>query len=126
MNRLWAAGAILVILITICISAVFSTRNITASITEDIAHIAAASLEENKDTALTLSKQAAEKWQGHHQVLCTFMSHMQLEEIDRSLAALPAYLEHGEEADIQAECNRIIEMISHLDEAELPYIQNIL
>ena len=42
------------------------------------------------------------------------------------LAALPAFIELGEEADIQAECNRIIEMVQHLNEAELPYIQNIL
>ena len=103
-----------------------TTKSITTSITQDIAQIADTSLQDDKDTALTLSRQAGEKWQNHHAVLCTFMSHMQLEEIDRSLAALPAFIELGEEADIQAECNRIIEMVQHLNEAELPYIQNIL
>ena len=126
MNRLWAAAGLLAVLITICTLAVISTQSITNSITQDIEQIADTSLQDDKDTALTLSRQAEEKWQNHHAVLCTFMSHMQLEEIDRSLAALPAFIELGEEADIQAECNRIIEMVQHLNEAELPYIQNIL
>ncbi|MFR5069340.1 MAG: DUF4363 family protein [Eubacteriales bacterium] len=64
-------------------------------ITQDIEQIADTSLQDDKDTALTLSRQAEEKWQNHHAVLCTFMSHMQLEEIDRSLAALPAFIELG-------------------------------
>ena len=126
MNRLWAAAGLLAVLITICTLAVISTQSIRNSITQDIEQIADTSLQDDKDTALTLSRQAEEKWQNHHAVLCTFMSHMQLEEIDRSLAALPAFIELGEEADIQAECNRIIEMVQHLNEAELPYIQNIL
>ena len=121
MNRLWAAAGLLAVLITICTLAVISTQSITNSITQDIKQIADTSLQDD-----TLSRQAGEKWQNHHAVLCTFMSHMQLEEIDRSLAALPAFIELGEEADIQAECNRIIEMVQHLNEAELPYIQNIL
>ena len=126
MNRLWAAAGLLAVLITICTLAVTSTQSITTSITQDIAQISNISIQNDKTTALTLSKQAVEKWQKHHAVLCTFMSHIQLEEIDRSLAALPAYIELGEEADIQAECNRIVEMVQHLHEAELPYIQNIL
>lgn len=126
MNRLWAAAGLFAVLITICILAVTSTQSITTSITQDIAQIADISLQDDKNTALTLSKQAREKWQNHHAVLCTFMSHMQLEEIDRSLAVLPAYIELGEKSDIQAECYRIIEMVEHLNEAELPYIQNIL
>ena len=125
MNRLWAAAGLLAGLITIWTLAVISTQSITNSITQDIEQIADTSLQDDKDTALTLSRQAEER-QNHHAVLCTFMSHMQLEEIDRSLAALPAFIELGEEADIQAECNRIIEMVQHLNEAELPYIQNIL
>lgn len=126
MNRLWAAGIIVAVLITICTLAVLSTQNITASMTEDIKQIAATSLENDKETAIALSQKTAKNWQEHHAVLCTYMSHTQLEEVDRLLAALPAYIEYGEQADIQAECCRIIEMISHLDEAELPYIQNIL
>lgn len=126
MNRLWAAGAISLILAAICTTAVLATQNITDSMTEQIEQIANAVLEEDQQTAINLHKQVTEKWQVHHAVLCTFMSHMHLEEIDRSLAALSAYLESGEKADMQAECNRIIEMIRHLEETELPYIQNIL
>jgi len=85
MNRLWAAAGLLAVLITICTLAVISTQSITTSITQDIIQIADTSLQDDKDTALTLSRQAGEKWQNHHAVLCTFMSHMQLEEIDRSL-----------------------------------------
>ncbi len=126
MNRLWAAGAILLILIAVCTSAVFITQSITVSIVEQMEEISLTILKEDRQTATALCKKTIDKWHVHHAVLCTYMSHIQLEEIDRSLTALSAYLEYGEEADIQAECNRIIEMISHLQEAELPYIQNIL
>ena len=33
---------------------------------------------------------------------------------DRSLSSVTGFIELGEEADIQAECNRIIEMVQHL------------
>ena len=126
MNRVWAAGALIVALLGLCIWAVLSTQSATANITQDIAQIRASSLQDDKETALQLSRETAQKWQNHHAILCTFLSHLQLEEIDRSLAALPAYIELGEEADIVAECNRITEMVQHLEESELPYLQNIL
>lgn len=126
MNRLWAAGAILLILIAVCTASVFMTQSITVSIAEQIEQISLTISEEDRETAASLCKETIDEWQVHHAILCTYMSHIQLEEIDRSLSALSAYLEYGEEADIQAECNRIIEMMSHLQEAELPYIQNIL
>ena len=126
MNRLWAAAGLLLTLIIVCTLAIISTHTITNTITENIQQIANDSLENKTESALALSKQTIEKWQNHHAILCTFMSHMQLEEIDRSLSTLPAYIELGEQADIQAECNRIIEMVSHLNETEMPYIQNIL
>ena len=66
MNRLWAAAGLLAVLITICTLAVISTQSITTSITQDIALIADTSLQDDKDTALTLSRQAGEKWQNHH------------------------------------------------------------
>lgn len=126
MNRLWAAGIIVTILVAVCISAAFTTQSISTSITEQIDQIVTALSDDDKETAITLCRQTTDKWQEHHAVLCTYMSHIQLEEVDRSLAALSAYLEYGEEADIRAECNRILEMVTHLQEAELPYIQNIL
>lgn len=63
MNRLWAAAGLLAVLITICTLAVISTQSITNSITQDIEQIADTSLQDDKDTALTLSRQAEEKWQ---------------------------------------------------------------
>ena len=73
MNRLWAAAGLLAVLITICTLAVISTQSITTSITQDIIQIADTSLQDDKITALTLSRQAGEKWQNHHAVLCTFI-----------------------------------------------------
>ena len=61
MNRLWAAAGLLAVLITICTLAVISTQSITNSITQDIEQIADTSLQDDKDTALTLSRQAEEK-----------------------------------------------------------------
>ena len=60
MNRLWAAAGLLAVLITICTLAVISTQSITNSITQDIEQIADTSLQDDKDTALTLSSEAEE------------------------------------------------------------------
>ncbi len=70
MNRLWAAAGLLAVLITICTLAVISTQSITTSITQDIIQIADTSLQDDKDTALTLSRQAGEKW--HSCLICSW------------------------------------------------------
>ena len=125
MNRLWAAAGLLAVLTALCVWAGFSTSSITASLSQEMTQITEI-LTKDKAAALTLSRQAEEKWQSRHAVLCTFMSHTRLEEIDRSLSALPAYIELGEEADVRAECSRIAEMVQQLSEAEMQYFQNIL
>ena len=90
MNRLWAAAGLLAVLITICTLAVISTQSITNSITQDIEQIADTSLQDDKDTALTLSRQAEEKWQNHHAVLCTFtVSYTHLDVYKRQTKRLP-------------------------------------
>ena len=61
MNRLWAAAGLLAVLITICTLAVISTQSITTSITQDIAQIADTSLQDDKDTALTLGRRKMAK-----------------------------------------------------------------
>jgi len=56
MNRLWAAGAILLILIAVCTSAVFITQSITVSIVEQMEEISLTILKEDRQTATALCK----------------------------------------------------------------------
>ncbi len=126
MNRVWAAAGLLAAVAGLCAFCLWYVHLSTDNLTAELETITAALEREDRAVALQETESARKNWKQGHAVLCMFLSHVQLAEVDRSLAALPAYITLGEIADGVAECGRIAEMVRHLRESELPLVQNIL
>lgn len=67
-----------------------------------------------------------EQWDTLHRVLCLFLSHTTLEQIDQNLPALPQYLQQEESGLALAACARLLDQTDNLRDSEALLLENIL
>jgi hypothetical protein len=125
MKRLWVSAIILVSLLIICTLGYAQTRQISLSMTQTISSAKKAANGGNMDNALKLSQKAVNDWRECHKVLCMYMPHAKLEQIDQTLAGLPMLCYFGANDQFAADCDRSITQIGYLNESELPSLENI-
>ncbi len=126
MKRIWAAVILAAISLTICIIGLRHTQDVTAQMAQTVTMAKKAEERGDSAAAYTLSLKASQDWKNAHQALCTYMIHSQLEEIDQTLALLPALCKEGADDSFLSECDRGLVQISYLNESEIPNLQNIL
>lgn len=126
MKRLWAAGAIFVILAVLCTVGITTTSRLTEEISGTLNEISSAISSGDIGRANSLSQTVIEDWQRCHKTMSTYIPHNKLEEIDQTLATLPPLIETGNEDQAQAECARAVAQVKHIMDTELPTIDNVL
>lgn len=127
MKRVWAAAALFIMILGICIWGLITTNMMTGSIYSRLNEIKSEVKSGNKSTATALSETAIHEWHEYHMKMCTYMPHSRLEAIDQSLAALPPLINSESGTDqFEAECERAEAQIEHLKDTELPSLENIL
>ena len=126
MKRLWAAGAILVILIALCTVGITTTSRLTEEVSGALNEISAAISGGDIGRADSLSQTLVEDWHRCHKTMSTYIPHAKLEAIDQTLATLPPLLQTGNEDQAQAECARAIAQVRHIMDSELPTVDNVL
>lgn len=125
MKRLWAALILLVLLVTACIIGICHTRNVTADMVRTVSQAKAAQERGDTKAAFRLSEKARGDWRGKHRVLCVYMVHNRLEEVDQTLSALPELCRNGAKDAFLSECDKGLAQLSYLDESEIPNLENI-
>ena len=125
MKRLWISLAIFVVLTGMCIIGLQYTEGVSADMIRTVEEAKSAEQRGEVDAAVELSRKAGSDWRNMHRVLCTFMPHARLEAINQTLAGLPMLGQYGAKEQFLADCDRSIEQISYLNEAELPSLANI-
>jgi acyl-CoA reductase-like NAD-dependent aldehyde dehydrogenase len=125
MKRMWVALALFVLTVAACVVGITYTQNITAKMTETVSQAKAAQKRGDVDAACKLSEQAKSEWKEAHRLLCVYMVHDRLEEIDVTLAAMPELCRNGAEEEFLSECDRGLMQISYLNESEIPNLENI-
>lgn len=125
MKRMWAVLILLVLMLAACGFGISHTRKVTSEMTQTVS--SAKQAQERGDTAAAyrLSKKAVTDWQNAHRVLCVFMVHSQLAELDQTLSVLPELCRNGAEDSFLSECDRGLMLISSLNESEIPNVENI-
>ncbi len=78
------------------------------------------------DTAHRLALQLQQDWEEHEHSIMSFVRHGKLDEITRSIAKLPAYIQNEEHASLQAETDTIRRMITHIWDSERFLPRNIV
>jgi PBP1b-binding outer membrane lipoprotein LpoB len=125
MKRIWIALALLALVIATCVMGICYTREITEKMTQTVQEAKDAEKRGDIDTAYELSITARKDWKNAHNVLCVYMVHNDLEEIDQTLALLPELCLNGAKDTFLSECDRGLTLISSLDESVSPKFENV-
>lgn len=126
MKRLWAAWILTFVLLGACWWGM-QTAHLGASEMEEALTSIEQSIEAGDITQACEQSQALNKqWDSLHRVLCLFLSHTTLEQIDQNLAALPQYLQQEESGLALAACARLLDQTDNLRDSEALLLENIL
>ncbi|MCI1966796.1 MAG: DUF4363 family protein [Oscillospiraceae bacterium] len=125
MKRIWISLVLLVALISVCALGTWRTNQISSQMIQMVTQAKDAAQRGDTKTAVVLSRKAKENWNSNHAVLCTYMPHAKLEAISQMLAGLPMLCQYGGTEQFLADCDRSIEQLSYLNEAETPTLENI-
>jgi hypothetical protein len=125
MKRMWAALALCAILVTVCALGITNTQKVTVQMIQTVADAKKARAAGDADAALRLSRQAAKSWRGAHRVLCIYMVHSRLEEIDQTLSGLPELCGNESKEQFLSDCDKGLAQLSYLTESEIPNLENI-
>lgn len=126
MKRVWAAAAIFVVLVALCISGIALTVHMTDNTEDYLEQAQQAAENKDKDKASNLIDTITEKWRGYHKIMSTYIPHARLEAIDQTLALLGPSIKNEDYDSFLAECNRAESMINHLKDTEMPTADNVL
>ena len=118
MKRLWAAAALLLAALALCIFGARYTRQASGAIQETLLQAEEAGRAEDGPAAVRLEE--------YGRVLRTYTPHSRLEGLEQSLAALLPLAENGAFSDYSTECVRARTQFAMLLEMDLPFWENIL
>lgn len=125
MKRMWVALVLLILAVTVCGIGIYNTQKVTAEMIQTVSQAKSAQEKGDDKAACKLSEKAEDDWREAHSVLCTYMVHARLEEIDQTLSTLPELCRNGAKDAFLSECDRSLTQFSYLTEAEMPSIGNI-
>lgn len=125
MNRIWAALAILLVLLGICAWSTTETVRMTTDISQTLTDFQSSVAERDTEQAKAYSEQAAKDWKNYHDTMAFYIPHERLEGISQTLSAMCSFLSSGTEDEAMAECQKALNQLQTLMDTELPYLNNI-
>lgn len=126
MKRVWAAGAILTVVLGISILGLTFSNRIISDMRGEIEQVQQALGESQLDVAKEHNDELMRLWQEHYSLLCTYVPHNKLEQVDQSLSVLATNMEYEEFSQLATELSRAYSQLEHLKDTEFPKLENIL
>lgn len=126
MKRAWAAIIMVAVLVVLCTAVPIFTHQHIASLTDKINETKTQVSQGNIEEVERLSQEISLMWNKHYQIFCTYISHEKLEAIDQSISTLQTNLEYEEYAEFTTELDRACSQLKHLQDTEMPVLENIL
>ena len=96
MKRVWAAVAVLAVLVALCILGLVTTVTAADEMLHRTEQIETCLRQSQYEEAAALTEDAIDRWERKSRILFTFFSHLQLETADKEWDALRASLEAKE------------------------------
>lgn len=126
MKRAWAAVAMIAAVLILCMMGLNATNRMIGELSEEFEQAHSAVSQGNIDLAQQHSQSIVQLWDQNYRLLCTYIPHDKLEQIDQCIATLQSNLQYQEYAEFSAELNRAHAQLEHLRDTEMPSIENIL
>ena len=117
MKRLWVGVGLLLFLLGIGVFTAVSMRRVHAPVSELLAQASQAAMEEDWESAASLSGEAESKWQNHWRATASVADHEPMEEIDSLFAELKVYLQTREDVHFAACCQNLSKLTKAVGEA---------
>ncbi|HBT90709.1 MAG TPA: hypothetical protein DEB16_02540 [Ruminococcaceae bacterium] len=125
MKRVWCALALLVVVILVSVFGILHTRRVTAQMAQVVEQAKDAQETGDEKSALRLSRQASQAWKDAHPVLCAYMEHTTLSEVDQLLCGLPELCRNGAKDQFLSDCDKVLAQFDYMAESEIPDVKNI-
>ena len=126
MKRVWAAVAVLAVLVALCILGLVTTVTAADEMLRRTEQIETCLRQSQYEEAAALTEDAIDQWERKSRILCTFFSHLQLETADKEWDALRASLEAKEYGRGREHCGQLTLFWNHLRKVDFPYWENVL
>ena len=126
MKRVWAAGAILVVVLGVSIAGLFFSNRIISDMRGEIEQVQQALEDDRLDEVKEHSEELLRLWRENYALLCTYIQHSKLEQVDQSLSVLAPQLQYEDIPQLASELSRAYSQLEHLKDTELPKLENIL
>ena len=126
MKRPLIALILFFLILFLCLLASYNAMQMAEDTVEALKELQERIRSEDFSSALSIGRRLQESWEKRHLILCTYMAHDRLEEIDQSISAMLPLIEYQESGHILSECDRIIAQVRYLRESERFHLENIL
>lgn len=126
MKRVWAAGAILIVVLALSIAGLFFSNHIISDMRGEIEQVLQALEDDRLDEVKEHSEELLNLWREHYALLCTYIQHSKLEQVDQSLSVLAPQLQYEDIPQLASELSRAYSQLEHLKDTEFPKLKNIL
>ncbi len=126
MKRLWLAGGIFAVILTLCLSTLLYQQKQTDMLLDDLDAVIAAYDSGEDKRAYELAVALDSDYSRRTRFFPCFMAHGDLIECRQSLAMLPSILKDGDAEEFHMESTRCRIQLERLATSELPTLQNIL
>lgn len=126
MKRMYAAVILLLIAVTLCVTEYICIGRCTDEYVRRIDNIEQMVSTGNMKKAAFSAREAEKNWKKTVSVIDMLLYHDYVDEIGRNLAALEAYINFEETAEIFATCESTKEQLRSLKESERPAARNII
>ena len=126
MKRFWTAAALIALLLAASLGNAWYAGQITGAMTRELERARELAGEDRWGEAQTLTRQAYDRWQGHHFYLHTVMRHSDTDQILRSFRSVLEYLALQEPDQYNAANADLIAQLELLAEMEQASLVNVL
>ncbi len=126
MRRLYAAVALLLIAIGLCIAEYVSVTKCTDEYVKRIDIVESMVKSGSYQKAAFAARETEKNWEETVSVIDMLLFHDYVDEIGRNLSELESYIIYDETAEIFAVCESTKEQLLSLKESELPVAKNII
>ena len=126
MKRLWAAVAVLILLLASAILTGRWTQSVTEDLIVQLQSAQELTREDDWEQALEITEQVMQKWQSQNLPLHALLRHTETDEIWLSLQAVIEYLKLQEMDQYAAANAQLVTQLELLAEMERPSLENVL
>ncbi len=124
-KRLFIAVISLYTALVLCLLSLALTNNVSDSVTKRVNEIETSILNEDIDSAITISENLISTWERQYTVLSTYISHESLERSEIAINSIVKYLYVGDNVSALIMCEEVKVCVKHLLDSEKPNFGNI-